>query len=175
MSYNLENLKTRSRQISTETRKGANTSDRIGNLFFDFADEIGNTRRLFQKRSFIISFISITISLFALILSFCKSDDITVNGANMLGVTVGVLAFLVTLLIGFQIYKAIEVEETIEKKMSAIEIRMLNVISTEIDTKIETLETRMRDLLAADTAEIDNKIQDQLRELLKNALKENNK
>lgn len=147
MSYNIENLKNRSRQISTETRKGANTSERIGGLFFDFASEIANIHSVFQKRTFIISFIAITISISALILAIFKSDDISVNGANMLGVMVGVLALLVTLLIGFQIYKAIEVEETIDKKMSAIENRMIEVLTTDIEIKLEKELSEIRNLL----------------------------
>lgn len=50
---------------------------------------------------------------------------------------VGVLAFLVTLLIGFQIYKAIEVEDTIDNKMSSIESRIDESLKTYVEMKIE--------------------------------------
>ncbi|WP_407477936.1 hypothetical protein [Elizabethkingia anophelis] len=71
-------------------------------------------------------------------MSIFKSDDIQVDGANILGIIVGILAFLVTLLIGFQIYKSIEVEEAIEKKMSSIENRMIETLKTVIDVQIES-------------------------------------
>ena len=70
-------------------------------------------------------------------MSIFKSDDIAVDGANLLGVMVGVLAFLVTLLIGFQIYKAIEVEDTIDNKMSSIESRIDESLKTYVEMKIE--------------------------------------
>lgn len=85
--------------------------------FYDITTELESLYKKFEKRTFIISFISITISITSLILSIFKSDDIQVDGANILGIIVGILAFLVTLLIGFQIYKSIEVEEAIEKNV----------------------------------------------------------
>jgi hypothetical protein len=54
-----------------------------------------------NRINFILCLISTLISITYIVLSVCKSDDTTVDAVNMLGVMVGVLAFLVTLLIGF--------------------------------------------------------------------------
>lgn len=137
MEFNIENLKRRSQQVAEETRPGKNTSTRIGEIFYDIVCEIENVYRKINRRNFILSFVSIAISTISLILSIFKSDDIAVDGANLLGVMVGVLAFLVTLLIGFQIYKAIEVEDTIDNKMSSIESRIYESLKTYVEMKIE--------------------------------------
>ena len=137
MEFNIENLKRRSQQVAEETRPGKNTSTRIGEIFYDIVCEIENVYRKINRRNFILSFVSIAISTISLILSIFKSDDIAVDGANLLGVMVGVLAFLVTLLIGFQIYKAIEVEDTIDNKMSSIESRIDESLKTYVEMKIE--------------------------------------
>jgi hypothetical protein len=137
MEFNIENLKLRSQQVSEETRPKANTSKRIGDIFYDIVSEIENVYKKINRRNFILCFVSVIISITSLILSIFKSDDITVDAANMLGVIVGVLAFLVTLLLGFQIYKAIEVEDTIDKKMSSIESRIYETLKTYVDVKIE--------------------------------------
>jgi len=145
MEFNLENLKRRSRQVAEETRPKQNTAKRIGNIFYDTVCEIENLYRKINRRHFILSFVSTLMSLFSLILSIFKSDNINVNGANMLGVMVGVLAFLVTLLIGFQIYKAIEVEDTIDKKMSSIETKIYESLKTYVDVKIEEIIIKQHD------------------------------
>jgi uncharacterized protein YacL len=116
MEYNIGNLKRRSQEIASETRKGANTSERIGNLFYEIVSEIESVYKKTKQRNFILSYLAVVLSVVALILSFLKSDDITVDGANLLGWIIGILAVLVTVLIGFQIYRAIEIENVIEKK-----------------------------------------------------------
>ena len=83
-------------------------------------------------------FISVIISIFSLVLSVFKSDDITVDGANLLGVMVGVLSFLVTLILGYQIYKTIEIEDVIERKINSVEKRMYESIKDYVDIRIET-------------------------------------
>ncbi|WP_304344335.1 hypothetical protein [Chryseobacterium koreense] len=137
MEFNIENLKRRSQNVADETRKGKNTAERIGGLFFDVVSEIDNVYRKINRRMFILCFISITISIISLILSIFKSDDITIDGANLLGVMVGILSFLVTLILGYQIYKTIEIEDLIEKKMNAIEKTMRETLKDYIDIKIE--------------------------------------
>jgi hypothetical protein len=137
MKFNIDDLKLRSQQIADETRPRQNTAERIGEMFFDIVVLIESVSKKINKRNFIFSFLSIVISTISLILSIFKSDDITVNGANLLGVMVGVLSFLVTLLIGFQIYKAIEVEDTIDTKMSSIEGRIYKSLQTYVEVKID--------------------------------------
>lgn len=128
MEYNIGNLKRKSQEIANETRKGANTAKRIGDHFYDIVCEIENIYKKTKQRNFILSFLAIVFSITALILSFIKSDDITVEGANLLGWIIGVIAVLVTILIGFQIYKAIEIESVIDKKMNSIEGRMYDTL-----------------------------------------------
>jgi hypothetical protein len=137
MEFNIENLKRRSQQISEESRPKSITSKRMGDMFYDVVTEIENVYKKINRRNFILSFVSVAISITSLILSICKSDDITVDASNMLGVIVGVLAFLVTLLLGFQIYKAIEVEDAIDKKMSSIESRIYESLKNYVDVKVE--------------------------------------
>jgi hypothetical protein len=137
MEFNIENLKRRSQMVAEESRPKMNTAKRIGELFYDLTSEIEHVYKKIKRRNLILCYLSISISIVSLILSIFKSDDITVNAANMLGVIVGLLAFLVTLLIGFQIYKAIEVEDTIDKKMSLIETRIYQSLKTYVDVKIQ--------------------------------------
>ena len=137
MEFNIESLKRRSQQVTEESRPHMNSAKRIGEIFYDVVCEMENVYKKINRRNFILCFLSIAISIVSLILSIFKSDDITVDAANMLGVIVGVLAFLVTLLIGFQIYKAIEVEDAIDKKMSSIEARIYESLKTYVDIKIE--------------------------------------
>ncbi|NHE58488.1 hypothetical protein [Cyclobacterium plantarum] len=137
MEHNLGNLKGRSRQIQEEKRPKSISAERLGVLLFDIIIEIETIFKKVNRRTFILSFCSVLISITSLIFSIFKSDDITVNGANLLGVMVGVLTFLVTLLIGFQIYKAIEIEDTIDKKLSSIEGRIFDYLTTHVDVRIE--------------------------------------
>jgi hypothetical protein len=137
MEFNIGNLKRRSQQVADETRTGQNTSKRIGRMFYDIVCEIENTYRKMNRRIFIVSFLSITVSITSLIFSIFKSDDITVDGANLLGVMVGILSFIVTLLLGYQIYKTIEIEDVIDKNMNSIEERMHDSLKTLIDVKVE--------------------------------------
>ncbi|AKP51541.1 hypothetical protein [Cyclobacterium amurskyense] len=137
MEFNLENLKGRAQQLKEERRPKSISSERLGSLLLDTINEIEIVYKKVNRRTFIFSFSSIIISFFSLIFSILKSDDITVNGANLLGVMVGVLTFLVTLLIGFQIYKAIEVEDAIDKKISSVENRIFEFLKTHVDIKIE--------------------------------------
>ncbi len=123
--------------MADESRRGANTSERIGTIFYDIVCEIDNVYRKINRRTFILCFVSIVISISSLILSIFKSDDITVDGANMLGVMVGVLSFIVTLILGYQIYKTIEIEDVIEKKMNSIEERMHESVKTLVEIKIQ--------------------------------------
>ncbi len=124
MEYNIGNLKRRSQEVADESRKGANTAKKIGNLFYEIVCEIESIYKETKKKNFILSYFAAVISVVALILSFLKSDDITVDGANLLGCIVGILSLLVTILIGFQIYRAIEIENKIDKKLDSIESRM---------------------------------------------------
>ena len=137
MKFNFENLKRRSEQISNETRPGMNTAKRIGSLFYDIVCEIEGVYKKTKKRNFIISYMAAIASVAALILSFMKSDDISVEGANLLGWIVGVLAILVTVLIGFQIYKAIEIEGVIDNKMNSLEKRMQDSLEDLADRIVE--------------------------------------
>jgi hypothetical protein len=129
MEYNIGNLKRRAQEVANETRNGANTSERIGKLFYDIVSEIDKVYKKTKQKNFILSYLAIIFSIIAFTLSFIKSDDISVNGANLLGLIVGVLAVLVTVLIGFQIYKAIEVKNVIDKKMDSIEGRMYEALT----------------------------------------------
>lgn len=137
MKYNTQNLKRRSRNIITETRERSLTARIIGNMFLDLSTEVEKVYRVLKRRTFILNYVSILISIIALLLSIFKSDDITVDGANLMGVLVGVTSFLVTLLLGFQIYKAIEVEDSIDAKMDAIEERLTETLKTFVDQRIE--------------------------------------
>jgi hypothetical protein len=137
MEFNIENLKRRSQQIAEETRQGKNTAERIGTMFYDTAVEIGDVYKKINKRTFIMTFVSIVTSIASLVLSIFKSDDITVDGANLLGVMVGVLSFIVTLVLGYQIYKTIEIEEIIDRRMNSIESRMYDSLKTFIEVKID--------------------------------------
>lgn len=137
MEFNIENLKRRSQQIAEETRQGKNTAERIGTMFYDTAVEIGEVYKKINKRTFIMTFVSIVTSIASLVLSIFKSDDITIDGANLLGVMVGVLSFIVTLILGYQIYKTIEIEEIIDRRMNSIESRMYDSLKTFIEVKIE--------------------------------------
>lgn len=142
MEFNFGNLKRRAEQISDETRPGMNTAKRIGGVFYDIVCEIENVYTKIKRRNFILSYMAVFISIISLILSFIKSDDISVDGANLLGLIVGVLAILVTVLIGFQIYKAIEIEDVIDKKMNSIEKRMHESLN---DLADRIIETKLRD------------------------------
>ena len=138
MEFNIENLKRRSQIVKDEIGKGKNTTERIGGLFYDIVSEIENVYKKTNRNIFILCFISVIISIFSLVLSVFKSDDITVDGANLLGVMVGVLSFLVTLILGYQIYKTIEIEDVIERKITSVEKRMYESIKDYVDIRIET-------------------------------------
>ncbi|MBP6576980.1 MAG: hypothetical protein KA796_12425 [Chryseobacterium sp.] len=138
MEFNIENLKRRSQIVKDEIGKGKNTTERIGGLFYDIVSEIENVYKKTNRNIFILCFISVIISIFSLVLSVFKSDDITVDGANLLGVMVGVLSFLVTLILGYQIYKTIEIEDVIERKINSVEKRMYESIKDYVDIRIET-------------------------------------
>ena len=138
MEFNIENLKRRSQIVKDEIGKGKNTTERIGGLFYDIVSEIENVYKKTNRNIFILCFISVIISIFSLVLSVFKSDDITVDGANLLGVMVGVLSFLVTLILGYQIYKTIEIEDVNERKINSVEKRMYESIKDYVDIRIET-------------------------------------
>ena len=138
MEFNIENLKRRSQIVKDEIGKGKNTTERIGGLFYDIVSEIENVYKKTNRNIFILCFISVIISIFSLVLSVFKSDDITVDGATLLGVMVGVLSFLVTLIFGYQIYKTIEIEDVIERKINSVEKRMYESIKDYVDIRIET-------------------------------------
>ncbi|MBP7219569.1 MAG: hypothetical protein KA995_04000 [Paludibacteraceae bacterium] len=158
MEYNIGNLKRRSQEIADETRKGANTAKRIGVLFYDIVSEIESIYKKSKQRNFILSYLAVVISVFALILSFLKSDDINVDGANLLGWIIAVLAVLVTLLIGFQIYRAIEIENVIEKKMDSIESRMFESLK---DLASRISEEKIRDIINEEKTLAGNKLYNQ--------------
>jgi hypothetical protein len=153
MEYNIGSLKRRSQEIADETRKGANTAERVGKLFYDIVSEIERVYKKTKQRNFILSYFAVVLSAISLILSFVKSDDITVDGANLLGCIIGVLAVLVTILIGYQIYKTIEIENIIDKKMDSIESRMYESLKdlasriTEEKIKEIGIEKRVKDIM----------------------------
>lgn len=91
MEFNLENLKRRSQIVRDEKGKGKNTSERIGGIFYDIVTEIEHIYKKTNRKIFIFCFVSVIISIFSFIFSIFKSDDISVNGADLLGVMVGVL------------------------------------------------------------------------------------
>ena len=69
----------------------------------------------------IISAIAITLSIIAIVISLTVHYPRTNLDFDYLGLLVGILALLVTVLIGWDIYKAISIEKTIQEKTEAAE------------------------------------------------------
>ena len=63
----------------------------------------------------IVAVIAIALSIYN---SCINIKPIYVDGLNMLGWIVGILAILVTILIGWQIYKTIDIDRSVERKLN---------------------------------------------------------
>ena len=113
----LEELKIRANQVRYETGREKNTAERIGSLFFDIISEMGCIYTSTNKRVFYVCYLSVILSITSILIHFFEIETISVAGADLLGWLVGILAILVTILIGFQIYKSIDLEKQIDKKI----------------------------------------------------------
>lgn len=85
-----------------------------------------------MKSSNTISWIAIILSICALGVSFVRTEPFTIDSLGFFGWTVAALAILVTLLLGWQIYSAIDMKKIakqIEVKSAEMEINNSNSIS----------------------------------------------
>lgn len=64
-----------------------------------------------MKKIHFLIWISIALSIIAIIMAFLSIDKIEIEGANLLGWLVGILAILVTTLITWQIYTLIDIRK----------------------------------------------------------------
>jgi len=72
----------------------------------------------------VLSIAALAISLASIIFVLCRIEPITID---WLGILIGILAILVTALIGFHIYKIIEIE-SIVKKYNDLEDKLMKMI-----------------------------------------------
>lgn len=141
----LNELKRRSDQIRNETRPGRNTALRIGSLFYDIVSEVEVIYSNLRRKTFVLNYIAIVISLVSIGFSVFKAEKISVMGADLLGWLVGILAILTTVLIGFQIYKAIEIDRIIDKKTAEIEKRVMTNLDEIVEDRIEIILNKKTD------------------------------
>lgn len=138
----LDELKKRANQVRYETGAGKNTSDRIGSLFYDIIVVSGGVYSSMKKRVFFVCYSAIIISLVSIIVSLLNVGKISTDGANLLGWIVGILAILVTILIGFQIYKTIELENKIDRYMADIEMKFSKELEDIVEIKIKKITSK---------------------------------
>ena len=68
-------------------------------------------------------------------------------GFDYMGVIVGIFSFLVTLLIGWQIWATIKIDDKIEKAIQAERDKLKYEINKDIDDKIDQYNRMMKDIL----------------------------
>ena len=78
----------------------------------------------------IVAVIAIALSVYN---SCVNIKPIYVDGLNMLGWIVGILAILVTILIGWQIYKTIDIDRSVERKLNEAKKGLKKEIEKETD------------------------------------------
>lgn len=88
----------------------------------------------------IISTIAITLSIIAITISLTVNYPRTNLNFDYFGLIVGILAMLVTVLIGWDIYKAISIEKTIREKTDAAECGATCIALTQLGLALYRIE-----------------------------------
>lgn len=114
---------------------------------------------------FIVSTVAITLSIIAICVSYPRSADFNLD---YIGIIVGILGVLVAILIGWQLYNALNLKELVNQtenaKKDAIEAKnqaeqMLNniqVSTTELTSKVTTLSDDVLHLSNCNKSNIEN-------------------
>lgn len=122
-------------------------------------------KQFMKYTQFIVSIIAITLSIIAICVSYPKSAD---SNLDYLGIIVGILGVLVAILIGWQLYNALNLKELVNQtenaKKDAIEAKnqaeqMLNNIqisTTELTSKVTSLSDDVSHLSNCNKSNIEN-------------------
>lgn len=122
-------------------------------------------KQFMRYTQFIVSIIAITLSIIAICVSYPRSAD---SNLDYIGIIVGILGVLVAILIGWQLYNALNLKELVNQtenaKKDAIEAKnqakqMLNniqVSTTELTSKVTTLSDDVSHLSNCNKSNIEN-------------------
>ncbi len=122
-------------------------------------------KQFIRYTQFIVSIIAITLSIIAICVSYPRSAD---SNLDYIGIIVGILGVLVAILIGWQLYNALNLKELVNQtenaKKDAIEAKnqakqMLNniqVSTTELTSKVTTLSDDVSHLSNCNKSNIEN-------------------
>ena len=130
LSSNYHDLERRCNRISRETRKRAIKAEMVGTLLSDIVKQIGLVEKKKNYKSYCICFISLILSVIAIFLSF-RIGSISVEGYNLMGWLIGIITILVTILIGFQIYKSIELKDIINETINSTREKIIKEVYDE--------------------------------------------
>jgi len=131
--YDLKRLSCR---IKTEVRPKANTAERIGSLFYEIVCQMEKLENKRSYRIYFVCFLSLILSIIAIISAIFRAEFISVEGANLIGWIIGIIAVLVTVLIGFQIYKSIEIKDIINETINSTKEKIMKEIESELKNHI---------------------------------------
>lgn len=122
-------------------------------------------KQFMRYTQFIVSIIAIILSIIAICVSYPRSAD---SNLDYIGIIVGILGVLVAILIGWQLYNALNLKELVNQtenaKKDAIEAKnqakqMLNniqVSTTELTSKVTTLSDDVSHLSNCNKSNIEN-------------------
>lgn len=122
-------------------------------------------RQFMKYIQFIVSTVAITLSIIAICVSYPRSAD---SNLDYIGIIVGILGVLVAILIGWQLYNALNLKELVNQtenaKKDAIEAKnqaeqMLNNIqisTTKLTSKVTTLSEDVSHLSNCNKSNIEN-------------------
>lgn len=122
-------------------------------------------KQFMKYTQFSVSIIAITLSIIAICVSYPRSAD---SNFDYIGIIVGILGVLVSILIGWQLYNALNLKELVNQtenaKKDAIEAKnkaeqMLNdiqVSTTELTSKVTTLSDDVSHLSNCNKGNIEN-------------------
>lgn len=93
----------------------------------------------------------VVVTIILDIIILCRTFPRTVDEQNLsidyIGIIIGILSLLVTLLIGWQIWKTIEIDKKIEKAIQTERDKLKYEINKDIDDKIDQYDRMQKDIL----------------------------
>lgn len=124
-------LKRRCNKIRTEDREKSITAEIIGSLIYDIVCQIELLEKKRNYKIYSVCFITLVLSVIAVTSAIFRAEFISIEGANLIGWIVGIITILVTVLIGFQIYKSIEIKDIINETINNTKEKIIKEVDSE--------------------------------------------
>lgn len=99
--------------------------------------------------AFLLSLVSLFISIIGLCISYPKNEHL---GFDYTGIIVGILSLLITILIGWQIYNTININNELKKHIN----NRFNLLNNQVDRKLYNIDIRMTEDIKRQINDYDN-------------------